>query len=200
MRQVGNNWRRGIRSLQSLRIITLPSARIVGHWAFYGCEALTSVKFSNELERFDMGAFSNCTSLERIIIPLKDGMITDDRIFKGCKNFKRIDLVEGGELRETIAALHFEEWRKDMSEEINSINLNLPNTAGGWYNDIQDAGEKALVIRRWIRSVLDRMIHYKAEHQRVLDVAGTTLVLALPRDIVMKNILSFLELPSYTLE
>ncbi len=41
------------------------------------------------------------------------------------------------------------------------------------------------------------MIYYKAEHQRVLDVATTTLELALHRDIVMNNVLSFLELPPH---
>jgi len=193
---------RAFSSCKSLRSINLPSARIVGEWAFCDCKALTDVKFGSELERIDGGTFYNCRSLERITIPLKDGMITDDNIFKGCKNLKRIDLVEGGELRETIAALHMEGWRNDMNEEINSINQNLPNApAGGEWDDVfedYDDGEKTLVIRSWIWSVRDKLIHYKAEHQRVLNVAGTTLVLALPRDIVMKNILSFLELPSYT--
>ena len=177
---------------KSLRSINLQSARIVEEDAFYGCEALTDVKFCNKLERFDRGAFGSCSSLERIIVPLKDGMITADNIFQRCTNLKRIDLVEGGELSETIAALHMERWRNDMNEEITSIHQNLPNAPAG---DRNNDGEKTQVIRRWIRSVRDKLIHYKAEHQRVLDVAGTTLVLALPRDLVMNHVLSFLELP-----
>eukprot|EP00573_Skeletonema_grethae_P009625 CAMPEP_0201692940 /NCGR_PEP_ID=MMETSP0578-20130828/5700_1 /ASSEMBLY_ACC=CAM_ASM_000663 /TAXON_ID=267565 /ORGANISM="Skeletonema grethea, Strain CCMP 1804" /LENGTH=318 /DNA_ID=CAMNT_0048178397 /DNA_START=24 /DNA_END=980 /DNA_ORIENTATION=- len=185
----------------SLRSINLPSVRIVGYRAFGGCRALTAAKFGNELERFDREAFKYCRSLERITIPLKDGMITDDHIFRVCKNLKRIDLVEGEELCETIAALHFEEWREDMNEEITSINQNLPNAdAGGGYNGNggYDDGEKALVIRSWLRSVLDKIIHYQTEHQRVLDVAAATLELALPRDIAINNVLSFLELPPHT--
>ena len=58
--------------------------------------------------------------------------------------------------------------------------------------------KKAQVVRRWIRSVLDKMIHYKAVHQRILDEAATSLQLALPRDLVMNNVLSFLELPPHT--
>eukprot|EP00573_Skeletonema_grethae_P013326 CAMPEP_0201709816 /NCGR_PEP_ID=MMETSP0578-20130828/58303_1 /ASSEMBLY_ACC=CAM_ASM_000663 /TAXON_ID=267565 /ORGANISM="Skeletonema grethea, Strain CCMP 1804" /LENGTH=172 /DNA_ID=CAMNT_0048198809 /DNA_START=108 /DNA_END=623 /DNA_ORIENTATION=+ len=62
---------------KSLRSINLPSARIVKYYAFNDCEDLTGVKFSNKLERFECRAFDGCTSLERITIPLKDGMITD---------------------------------------------------------------------------------------------------------------------------
>ncbi len=108
---------------------------------------------------------------------------------------KHVDLVEGVELDETVAALHIERWREDMYAALSSINQMLPHADDGlWGND----GEKALVIRRWIRSVLDRMIHYKAEHDRVLDEAGSTLQLALAREMVMKHILSFLALPSCT--
>eukprot|EP00573_Skeletonema_grethae_P012681 CAMPEP_0201709842 /NCGR_PEP_ID=MMETSP0578-20130828/58317_1 /ASSEMBLY_ACC=CAM_ASM_000663 /TAXON_ID=267565 /ORGANISM="Skeletonema grethea, Strain CCMP 1804" /LENGTH=230 /DNA_ID=CAMNT_0048198837 /DNA_START=5 /DNA_END=697 /DNA_ORIENTATION=+ len=179
---------------KSLRSINLPSARIVMEWVFDDCAALTSVKFGNKLERFDREAFDNCGSLERITIPLKVGMITRDDIFTGCINLKHVDLVGGEELRETIAALHFEEWRNDMIEEIHSINQNLPNApAGGRGNE----GEKAQVIRRWIRSVRDKMIHYTAEHQRVLDVAAATLELISPRDLVMNNVLPLLELPPH---
>ena len=127
-------------------------------------------------------------------------MITHDNIFTVCNNLKHVDLVEvEGPIHETIAALQLEEWRNDMNEEINSINQILPNAdAGEWSNRHVGDGEKAHFIRRWLSSVHRRILHYQAEHQRVLDMAVTTLVLALPHDIVMKNVLSFLELPSYT--
>ena len=168
--------------------------------AFARCNALSSVKFGSKLERIGQVVFKGCPTLERITIPLKDGTITTDNTFTGCESLNHVDLVEGAELRETIAALHFEEWRNDMNEEINSINHILPNTnAGGWDDDIDgyDDGEKAQAIRRWLRSVLGKMIHYKAEHQRILDEAASTLVLALPRDIVRNNVLPFLELPPH---
>ncbi len=56
------------------------------------------------------------------------------------------------------------------------------------------------MIRRLIRSVLRKIIHYQAEHQRVVNEASLTLHHALPHDIVMNNVLPFLELPSYTFE
>ncbi len=174
--------------------------------AFAGCDALSDAQFGNRLERIEELVFCNCKSLERITIPLKDGMIMSDDIFSGCVKMKQVDLVEGVQLHETIAALHLEEWRIDMFEEIDSINEILPNTdAGGWDSNRfdWDGGEEVLVIRRWIRAVLRKIILYKAEHQRILDEAATTLFgLALPRDIVMNSVLSFLAfaLPSYTFE
>ena len=173
----------------SLSSINLQSAKIVEYCAFRYCEALAVVKFGSKLERIEGEAFYRCTALERITIPLKDGLITHDGIFIGCDNLRHIDLVEG-ELHETIVALQLKEWRNDMNEEINSINQILP-----------DEPEVARAIRTWIRSVLRKIIHYQAEHRRLFDEeVATTFQLALPQDIVMKNVVSFLELPSYTFE
>eukprot|EP00986_Skeletonema_menzelii_P018168 scaffold25925_cov206-Skeletonema_menzelii.AAC.7 len=188
---------------ESLRSINLTSARIVEEGAFAGCKALEDVEFGGKLERIEEVALFKCDSLERITLPLKDGLISSDDIFQDCGNLKHIDLVEG-ELHETIAALQLEEWRNDLDVEINSINLILPNADPGRYDDDYDyVGEKAQTIRRWIRSVLHKIIHYQAEHRRLLegDVATTLLELVLPNhDIVTNNVLPFLELPSYTFE
>ena len=181
---------------ESLGSINLPSAKTVKEYAFSDCHALTNVVFGKELESIEGLAFFRCTSLERIAIPLKDGMITDDDIFSGC-NLLHVDLVEG-ELHETIDALLWEEWKNDMNEEINSINQILPTVYGE--DAIVDMGGKALAIRMWIRSVLRKIIQYKAQHQHVLEEAATTLKLTLPQDIVIKNVLPFLELPSFTFE
>ncbi|KAK1733385.1 leucine-rich repeat domain-containing protein [Skeletonema marinoi] len=182
---------------KSLRIIKLPSAKIVG-WAFTGCTALTNVEFGKEMESIEEKAFYRCTSLERITIPLKDGIITENNTFKKCENLKHVDLVGGGGVHETIAALLLEGWKNDMDREINSINQSLPTTPAG--DDFNDAGGKALAIRMWIRSVLRKIIHYKAQHQSFLNEAATTLQHTLPRDIMVNNVLPFLELPSYTFE
>jgi hypothetical protein len=188
---------------ESLRSINLPSARIVVSSAFEGCEALKDVKFGRKLERMEENAFEDCVNLERITIPLKDGLVTSDDIFTACNNLHQVYLIEG-ELHETMAALHLREWRSDMNEEIDSINQILPNApAGGWDDEFEegDPGEKAQTIRDWIRSVVDKLIRYRAEHQRLLNEAATTLQIVLPNnDIVMNNVLPFLELPSYTFE
>eukprot|EP00984_Skeletonema_dohrnii_P005527 scaffold1952_cov85-Skeletonema_dohrnii-CCMP3373.AAC.1 len=186
---------------KSLGSINFPSAKIVERSAFNECAALTEIKFGKELESISYGAFSGCTSLQRINIPLKDDIITHDNTFQGCKNLKHVDLVERAVLRDTIAALLLEEWKNYMNEEINAINQSLPTTPAG-SDDFYDVGEKAEAVQSWIRSVLRKTIHYKAQHQHVLEEAAATLQLqvALPQDIVIKNVLPFLELPSHTFE
>ena len=186
----------------ALRNLNLPSARIVKQGAFHECDALTSVKFGNKLERIQEFAFVNCTSLERITIPLKDGFITADDIFEGCRNLIHVDLVKG-ELHKTIAALQLKAWRINMNEEIDSINQILPATPAGdgWDYDADEygeRGEKTQVIRRWIRSVLRKINHYQEEHRRIMNEAAATLQLALPCDILTNNVLPFLELPSHS--
>ena len=130
--------------------------------------------------------------------PIKDNLISADNTFTVCDNLKHVDLVEG-ELQDTIAALQLDDWRNDMLEEIDSINRILPNALAGvnWNDDTWswDYGEKAAAISRWVKSVLGKIIHYKAQHQRILDEAATTLQLDLPRDILKNNVLPFLELP-----
>ena len=132
-------------------------------------------------------------------MPLKDGIFTELDSFGGCDGLKHVDLVEGELLNETVAALHLEDWRNDMNEEINSINRILPETPAGNGDDEFDHAPKAREIERWIGSLLDKLAHYKAEHQRLLGETETTLQLALPREIVMNNIIPFLELPPHEL-
>ena len=194
------------RECRCLRIINLPSVRVVKEFSFGYCEALAGVQFGNKLERIEESAFWDCTALERITIPLKDGIISADNIFQLCEKLRQVGLVEG-EVHETISALHFEEWRDDMNREIDSINQILPNAYAGHFNFPEDEddpecneGGKALVIRTWIRSVIRKINHYKARHQHVLDEAVLTMQHALPHDILMNNVLPFLELPSYTFE
>ena len=197
-----------------LRRINLPSARIVGSDAF-SHTALKDVKFGNKLERIKERAFAyncaipniwqrledalkNCTSLERITIPLKDGLITSVDIFKECSKLKQVDLVGRVELNGIIAALQLEDWRNDMNEEIDLINRILSNVRAGHYSFTNDDdGEKAQTIRTWIISVRSKLIHYKAAHQHVLGEAATTLQLVLPQDIATNKVLPFLALPSH---
>mmetsp|Transcript_22544 Transcript_22544/g.34830 ORF Transcript_22544/g.34830 Transcript_22544/m.34830 type:complete len:244 (-) Transcript_22544:67-798(-) len=182
----------------SLRSINLPSAKTVGSFAFSECTALTNVIFGKELESIGWTAFYECTSLERIAIPLKEGMITADNIFQGCKKLVRVDLVEGEVLRDTIAALLLEEWRNDMNDKLGAINQSLPTTPAG--DGLFDVGGKAQTVQLWISSVLSTIVQYKVRHRSYLNEAATTLQLALPNDIVLNNVLPFLELPSFTFE
>jgi len=183
---------------KSLGSINLPSARIVEDRAFNHCKALMNVKFGKELESIRYGVFDGCTSLERIAIPLKDGMITADDIFQGCENLKHVDLVEGGGVHETIAALLLEEWKNDMKDKLGVIDQILPTTPAARVMFL--SGGKAQAVRMWIRSVLHKLIQYKAQHRNILDEYATALQHTFPKDIVLNNILPFLELPSFTFE
>ena len=190
---------------KSLKSISLLCARIVQEEAFDRCETLTDVKFSNKLKSLGHRTFGKCRSLRRITIPLKDNLINDGSVFWECYSLKRVDLVEGAVLQETIASFESVEWRHDMNREIQSINRILPNaSAGGWHNeyDWYDDGEKTHAIRMWLRSVLHKIIDYKAEHRRILVEAATAIQrqFALPNDILTNNVLPFLALPSYTFE
>ena len=206
---------------KSLRSFNLPSVKIVEACAFIRCKALVNVKFGKKLESISDRAFRNCTSLERITLPLKDDMINDN-IFQGCVNLKHVDLVEGAILHKAIAAFQMMEWRNNMYREIDAISQILPTTYGGT-SFLNDMGGKAEAIRTWITNVLRNIIHYKAEHHRYLKEATITLELALWKkrlteinipegdeegrakcrvkcgaDIVIKNVLPFLELPPCT--
>ena len=110
-----------------------------------------------------------------------------------------VDLVGG--VHETIAGLLMEEWKHDMSREIDAINQILPNAPAGECIGLHaPLGEKAEAIRTWIRSVLHKYTHYKSEHRHYVNEAAAALKLTLPHDIVLKNILPFVELPSDTSE
>lgn len=156
----------------SLRSINLPSVRRVGDCAFYNCWALTDAAFGEDLERIS-DAFWN-SSLRRIAIPLKRSLINDQiasttgGAFNYCLNLSRVDIVGG--IHKTISSLHMKGWRDDMQEEIESINQTLPNTY---------PHQKTTAIQQWIRSVLNRMEHYKSEHKVLVKEAMTLLELAL---------------------
>mmetsp|Transcript_2653 Transcript_2653/g.3931 ORF Transcript_2653/g.3931 Transcript_2653/m.3931 type:complete len:107 (+) Transcript_2653:88-408(+) len=84
-----------------------------------------------------------------------------------------------------------------MDRDMLSIDQILPNTSAG--DDSDDVGGKALAIRMWISSVLFKIVRYKAQHRSLLNEVAT-LQQAFPQDIMLKNILPFLELPSHSFE
>ena len=117
---------------RSLGYIDLPSARIVKESAFEYCFNLTDVKFGKYLESIGEKAFSD-TALRRITIPLKNGLFPHDDVFMGCERSNEVCLIEDEEdaLRETVEGFIFDEWKNDMSKEIDSINQKLPNATAG---------------------------------------------------------------------
>ncbi len=190
---------------KSLRSINLPSAIIVEWEAFSRCTALKNVKFGSKLEEIEKLVFNKCYSLERICIPLKDGIISRNNMFSWCGDLRHVDLVERAVLDETVAALNVEHWKNDMNRAISSnkqILLNRPSRYGcDAIYEYNDSEWKAKAIRKWIRTVLGKIVRYKAKHRRVLNEAASSLQLVLPEDLVMNHIFSFLvPLPSHTFE
>eukprot|EP00574_Skeletonema_japonicum_P000339 CAMPEP_0201740842 /NCGR_PEP_ID=MMETSP0593-20130828/46509_1 /ASSEMBLY_ACC=CAM_ASM_000672 /TAXON_ID=267983 /ORGANISM="Skeletonema japonicum, Strain CCMP2506" /LENGTH=347 /DNA_ID=CAMNT_0048235163 /DNA_START=58 /DNA_END=1101 /DNA_ORIENTATION=+ len=159
----------------SLRSIKIPSVRTVENYAFHYCEQLTDVEFGSNLETFEAGAFSRCPNLRRIAIPLKHIMIPFDYFegqytqFAGCHNLTTVDLVGAEAVHKTISSLLLETWRNEVRAEIDRINKELPNI---------DGDGKTNAVRIWINAVVDRLEHYKAEHNRLLKEHMTQLELA----------------------
>jgi hypothetical protein len=155
---------------RSLRSIKVPSVRTVQQGAFGHCEQLTDVEFGIDLERIGIYSFENCPNLQRIAIPLKDNLFPLDAQdheytqFNQCKNLTTVDIVGAEGLNMTITSLLRKSWENEMNEEIDRINQELPDTP----TEI-----KTYMIQQWIRSVIDRMEHYKhgqgyeAEHSRL---------------------------------
>eukprot|EP00986_Skeletonema_menzelii_P001729 scaffold470_cov77-Skeletonema_menzelii.AAC.1 len=156
------------RDCEALKKIKMSTVRTIGKAAFSCCDELSDVEFGEPLETLQRGAFFYCPKLKRIALPLKGDMI-EDGVFYDCPKLAAVDLVGG--IHNTVASLNMESWRNEMNDEINRINQTLPT--------ITSAFGKTPKIQQWMRSVIHRLDHYKAEHQRVLKEATTLLELVL---------------------
>ena len=158
----------------SLTHLKLPSIITIEEFAFYNCRRLTDIELSERLETIESSAFYNCDRLQRIAIPLKRDLFAFSNVwqrytqFNACEQLTTVDLVGG--IHKTVTSLHLETWRNEMIADINRINQVLPNTA---------ADDKTNEIRQWMELVLDKMDHYKAEHDRYVKEGITLLELAL---------------------
>jgi hypothetical protein len=158
----------------AVRKIKMPSIRTIELGAFRDSKQLTDMELPKDIESIQLYAFIRCPNLRCVAIPLKDDMfpLTSDpprcTQFHQCKNLATVDLVGG--IHKTISSLLLESWRNEMNQEIDRINQVLPNTP---------IYEKTGVIQGWIVSVISRMEHYKAEHNKLLKEDMTQLELAL---------------------
>eukprot|EP00986_Skeletonema_menzelii_P010833 scaffold5410_cov112-Skeletonema_menzelii.AAC.3 len=159
----------------SLRSIKMQSVRTIQESAFGYCYQLIDAEFGIDLETIGVDSFYNCHRLQRIAVPLKDNLFpldTDEQWynqFNGCDDLEKVDIVGAEAINNTISSLLLESWRDELNQEIDRINQELPDT---------QAHEKTDLIRLWIRSVIDRMEHYKVEHNRLLKEHMTQLEFA----------------------
>ena len=154
--------------------LKLPPNITIGICAFFKCKRLADIELSERIETIGVRTFFDCERLQRIAIPLKRDLFEFSNLFgcynqfEGCEQLVTVHLVGG--THKTVASLHMEGWRTEMTAEINRINQVLPNTA---------ANEKTGEIQQWMDSVIDKMDHYKAEHCRYVKEGITLLELAL---------------------
>ena len=143
--------------------------------AFEFCRRLIDIELSERLQTIEPDAFQFCEFLQRIAVPLKRDLFELTHFlqrytqFDYCEQLTTVDLI-GQDHTKAIASLHMENWRTEISAEINRINQVLPNT---------HADDKTGEIKLWIDSVMDKMDHYKAEHGRYVSEGITLLELAL---------------------
>ena len=153
----------------SLRGLKIPSVRIVQGFAFQHCVNMTDLEFGEALERVEESAFLNCSSLRRLAMPLKRGIISNDTVFKGCRNMTNIELV--GKVQNMIS--HFmQEWKDEMNNEIGQINQVLSTVP---------IDGKTAAVQQWIGRCLDRVEHFTNEHNKSLVESATILELFLWR-------------------
>ena len=74
----------------SIRSIKLQRVRDIGIAAFAECLQLTEVELSKDLETVGGGAFVRCPLLRRIALPLKENMLENDVVFRGCDDLSQI--------------------------------------------------------------------------------------------------------------
>ena len=87
----------GIKAFQlcALRSVAVPSVRSIGGLAFDCCFELYHVECGEVLETVGERAFHGCSHLERITLPLKEDIITDNSSID-CSNLASVHLVEIG--------------------------------------------------------------------------------------------------------
>ena len=158
-----------------LRSIKMPSVRVVQGQALGHCGQLTDVEFGIDLETICFNSFIYCYRLQRIAIPLNDNIFpiarSDQRYnqFNNCSKLTTVDIVGAEGIHNTISSLLMQSWKNEINEEIGRINQELPSIRGI---------EKTNAIQQWIRSVINGVEHYKAEHNRLLKEHMTLLELA----------------------
>jgi len=128
----------------------------------------------SSVRNFGSLSFCNCKQLTDLDLALN--CIIGDDVFFNCPKLTKINLVGG--IHKTVASLHLERWRNEMKGEINRINEILPNTT---------SSQKTAEIQEWMRAVISRLDHYKAEHNALLKEATTLLELALWKAKIEEN-------------
>ena len=152
----------------ALKSVKLPSIVTIGAWAFNECRDMSELELPAVLEHVEEFALNGCRCLERIAIPLKDNLISDN-VFTDCDELIKVDLV--GDVHETISAFFLESSRNDVEDQIQLINREL-------LQNKRDREEKNAVkenipemtglIQRWIDSTFKLYSEKKERESKFL--------------------------------
>lgn len=154
----------------------MPSARTIIWSAFAKCANLRTVEFGVALQSLGGFTFFWCGKLKRIALPILSENMFGVAVFTGCSQLTTVHLVGG--VHNIIASLHMDSWGNEMNNEINRINEVLPTT---------DSVKKDDVVEEWMRTVIRKLNHYKAEHLTLMKEATTLLELALLKNKIDCN-------------
>lgn len=72
--------------------LDLPFFKVVNRGAFRECVGLTYAVFGDKLERINGGALACCTRLRFITLPIKDRLVIIDGAFNNCPDLERVDI------------------------------------------------------------------------------------------------------------
>ncbi len=164
-----------------LRRVKFLGLRSIRRHAF-SFSALIRADFGPPLQSIGASAFYGCRRLQTIAIPLKRNLFADLSVFQHCYRLRRVDLV--GSIHQLLSSLHYEEWRLQMAEEINRINLILPDTL---------PSEKTAAIQDWMRELVQMIDGFRNEQSNVLMVIENDLQEMFPTD-VLSIVFSYLSL------
>ena len=79
----------------SVSRIEIPDSVVsIGKFAFSENKSLSSVKLSNSLKELGMGAFQNCTELQKVVLP-KCLLKVEAYTFNGCVKLSNVDMYKG---------------------------------------------------------------------------------------------------------
>ena len=81
-------------SCSQLESITMPSVEIIGSNAFSGCQNLTNITFSEDLQEIGSYAFNGCTKLTSIRLPAGSDFIINHSAFSSCESLTEVVFVE----------------------------------------------------------------------------------------------------------
>ena len=200
----------------ALTEVELPEVEKIKHNAFHSNKSLWRIAIPLNPNLFDL------TREDFTWDELEDGIDPEDlkdTVFDGCDNLVQVDLVGG--IHETVSSLHLESWRNEMNNEINKINQVLPRIAPDektvtirwWMGSVSSKvehykGEHRRVLKEtatilelylWKVNLLEENeeeSHKPKSKRAKIDVerARKEKRIRSGADIVIKNVLPFLEL------